>query len=421
MLKGALMIAHFFPKGFSQYQQLPVLGGLVDSFAAQLYQQGYSWSSGRQQLQMAGHICRYLERRWKTQVSELCEEDLRAGGVWFRRRFPNNGSDVRVLVRFLREHGLVKPARVAEPTGVYVSLNRFAAHLLDAHGYASSTIQRRLQIATEFLQWLKLDKAPHRIASLSIGDVERFIRHLGKRMGRVGLQKPIAALRHFLQFLSADGTVPKGLDSQIDTPRVYRQEKLPRALPWPIVEAFLQSIDRDHVMGKRDYAMFALMTTYGLRACDIVSLKLDDIRWRIRRIRVLQSKTAKPLELPLTDEVSSAIYDYLKRARRSGPFRQLFLRVKAPAGPLKPTGVIEAFQAWSRRSGLDIPYKGAHCLRHSYALHLLRSGESLKTIGDLLGHQSPESTAVYIRLATEDLREVPLHIPGSALPKEIQK
>ena len=415
------MIAHFFPKGFIQYQQLPILGQFGESFAVQLHQQGYSWSSGRQHLQMAGHICRYLAGRSKHRVNELCEEDLRPARLWFRRKFPNNGSDVRVLVRFLREHGLVKPARVVAPTGVYVSLNRFAAHLQDAHGYASSTIERRVQIATEFLQWLKLDKAPHQLASLSIGDVERFIRHLGKRMGRVGLQKPIAALRHFLQFLAMDGTVPNGLDSQIDTPRVYRQEKLPRALPWPIVEAFLKSIERDHVMGKRDYAMFALMTTYGLRACDIVSLKLDDIRWRIRRIRVLQSKTAKPLELPLTDEIGSAIYDYLKHARRSGPFRQLFLRVKAPAGPLKPTGVIEAFQAWSKRSGLDIPYKGAHCLRHSYALHLLRRGESLKTIGDLLGHQSSESTAVYIRLTTEDLREVPLHIPGDPLPKETQK
>ncbi len=414
------MIAYFFPKGFSQYQQLPLLGRLADSLAAQLHRQGYSWSSGRQHLQMAGHICRYLARRWKERVTELCEEDLGAGALWFRRRFPNNGCDVRVLVRFLQEHGLVKPARVVTATGVHVQLNCFAAHLRDAHGYASSTVQRRVQTATEFLQWLKFDKAPHRLASLSISDVERFIGHLGKRMGRVGLQKRIAALRHFLQFLAADGTVPKGLDSQVDTPRVYRQEKLPRALPWPTVEAFLQSIDRDCPMGKRDYAMFALMTTYGLRACDIVSLTLDDIQWRIQRIRILQSKTAKPLELPLTDEVSSAIYDYLKHVPRSGPFRQLFLRVKAPAGPLKPTGIIEAFQAWSKRSGLDIPYKGVHCLRHSYALHLLRSGESLKTIGDLLGHQSPESTAVYIRLATDDLREVALHIPGT-LPKETQK
>ena len=73
----------------------------------------------------------------------------------------------------------------------------------------------------------------------------------------------------------------------------------------------------------------------------------------------------------------------------------------------------EAFQSWSIKSGLDIPFKGTHCLRHSYALHLLRHGLPLKTIGDLLGHRSPESTGAYIRLATDDLRDVALHVPTS--------
>ena len=78
---------------------------------------------------------------------------------------------------------------------------------------------------------------------------------------------------------------------------------------------------------------------------------------------------------------------------------------------LRPTAVIEAFQAWSGRSGLAIPFKGAHCIRHSFAVNLLRRGTPLKIIGDLMGHRSPESTAVYLRLATEDLRGVALPLP----------
>ncbi len=156
------------------------------------------------------------------------------------------------------------------------------------------------------------------------------------------------------------------------------------------------------------------MATYGLRACDIVALTLDDIKWRAGRIRICQTKTGNPLELPLMHEVSSVLYDYLKRVPRYGKYRQVFLRLKAPGGILKSTAVTAAFQAWSRKSGLDIPLKGAKCLRHSYAIHLLRHGLPLKTIGDLLGHRSLESTAVYIRLATDDLREVALHVPISA-------
>ena len=94
-------------------------------------------------------------------------------------------------------------------------------------------------------------------------------------------------------------------------------------------------------------------------------------------------------------------------------YRELFLRCRTPAGVLKPTAVTEAFQAWSKRSGLAIPFRGAHCVRHSYAVHLLRSGLSLKTIGDLLGHRTLESTCVYLRLAVDDLRDVALPLPAT--------
>jgi integrase/recombinase XerD len=174
--------------------------------------------------------------------------------------------------------------------------------------------------------------------------------------------------------------------------------------------------------------MFLLIATYGLRGCDIVSLTLDDVAWRSRSLRIQQRKTGQLLWLPLTDEVAMALLDYLRRGRphlgvrrfrrgfQSDPpkFLELFLRCYTPTGVLKATAISEVFQKWSRRSGLKIPFQGAHCLRHSYAVHLLRSGLSVKTIGDLLGHRTLESTCVYLRLATDDLREVALDLPADA-------
>lgn len=360
---------------------------------------------------MAAHICRYLKRRGVRRIADLSEQHLHACHRLFRRKFPGEAGSVRVLATFLFEHGWVQRSAAPPPSRTDIHLNAFMAHLRDARGYAPSTIRRQVDLAAEFLVWLSFENAPHRLSALSIEDIEGFVRKLGKRMGRVAMQKPIATLRNFLRFLGAGGVIAPGLDSQIDTPRVYRQEQLPRSLPWPTVQALLRSINRDLAIGKRDYAMFSLMATYGLRACDVVALTLDDIQWRAGRIRICQRKTGQPLELPLTDEVGAALYDYLRNVPRYGTHRHLFLRFKAPGGILKSTAVIEAFQAWSRRSGLDIPFKGVHCLRHSYALHLLRHGLPLKTIGDLLGHRSPESTAPYLRLALEDLREVALHVP----------
>ncbi|MBW6521805.1 MAG: tyrosine-type recombinase/integrase [Desulfoarculaceae bacterium] len=406
------MITQVYPKDFQRFLSLPVLGPWMNSYAAWLHEQQYTHRSSRYELRMAARVSEFLKRRGFQRVEDIGQDDLQACYQWFQRKFPREEGGVRVLESFLVEKALLHPIPVPEPSPRDVLLNRYMAHLLDDHGYVPSTIRRQGCIVAEFLDGIKYEEQPNRLAQVCMKDIEDFIRRLGKRMGRVSLQKPISVIRHFLRFFAASGTVPHGLDSQIDTPRVYRQEQLPRALPWTTVEAFLHSIDRKTFMGKRDYAMFSIMATYGLRACDVVALKLDDIKWRSGCIRICQKKTGNPLELPLTNEVSSALYDYLKKVPRYGEYRQVFLRLRAPGGTLKSTAVAEAFQAWSRKSGLDIPFQGTYCLRHSYALNLFHHGLPLKTIGDLLGHRSPESTAVYIRLFTEDLREVPLHIPA---------
>src|SRR6266566_1873070 len=242
--------------------------------------------------------------------------------------------------------------------------------------------------------------------------LESYVAKAGKRLSRAGLQQDIGALRGFLRFLAMDGRVPAGLDSQIDTPRLYRLEQLPRALPWETVRTLLRSIDKTSAKGLRDYAMFLLIATYGLRTSEVVAITLDDIRWRQDSLRIHQPKTSSLLELPLINEVSSAIVKHLKRTPPPPRYRRIFLRMRAPIGVLKRTAVGEAFQSLVRKSGLRIPFQGPHCMRHSLAVHLLKSGTPLKTIGDILGHRSAASTSTYLRLATGDLREVALPVPG---------
>ena len=159
--------------------------------------------------------------------------------------------------------------------------------------------------------------------------------------------------------------------------------------------------------------MLFLIATYGLRACEIVALTLDAIDWRGRRLHVPPRKTGTRLVLPLTDAAGTVLLRYLRRGRPASPHRELFLRQRAPAGVLQPTAVGDVFQKWARRSGLPIPFHGPHCLRHAHAVALLRRGVGLKTLGDLLGHRPAESTCAYLRLATDDLREVALTVPPS--------
>ena len=121
--------------------------------------------------------------------------------------------------------------------------------------------------------------------------------------------------------------------------------------------------------------------------------------------------------MPLTDEVASALLDYLHHRSPTTGHRRLFCRVRVPPGPIQATAVSDAFDVWAARAGLRLPaIGGPHCLRHSLAMHLLRQGTPLKTIGDLLGHRGVESTGIYLRLHVEDLRDVALSLPTVTPP-----
>jgi integrase/recombinase XerD len=314
---------------------------------------------------------------------------------------------VHSLARFLDERGQLKQAL---PTPAEELVSAYGSYLDRVRGLAASTIVQHECTASDLLSFLGYDRGGH-LHDLRAVRIEEFVRRTSERIGRESLQHTVARLRSFLRFLEGRAEVPRGLQSSIDTPRVYRGERLPRSLPWETVTSFLEAIDRSTPMGRRDYAMFLLIATYGLRTSEVAGLRLEDVEWRASRIRVRRPKIDTPLVLPLTDAVGAALLDYLRHARPPLPFREVFLRVRAPARPLERTGVTNAFQGWTRRSGLPIPHHGPHCLRHSLAVHLLRQGASLKAIGDLLGHRGAESTCVYLRLHVEDLRDAALDLP----------
>ena len=407
------MLAEIFPRAHARFAALPLLGPHVDGFVVWLCSQGYPLHPVRLRIRemprldalLRGRRVRRLGILSRAQLLEFAPRDSQEDGLL--------AATVRSLACYLDAHGLL--ARPA-PTPREQMIAAYRGHLERVRGLAESTLTHHGFTASELLAFLGFDGDLAVLRRVDQRQIEAFVRASGRRLSRASLQHVVAHLRSFLRFLASRGEIARGLDSSIDTPRVYRGERLPRSLPWATVQGFLAAIDRSTPMGRRDYTMFLLIATYGLRTSEVAALRLDDIEWRARRLRVPRPKAKAPIVLPLTEEIGAALLDYLRHARPNLPHREVFLRVRAPAGPLAPTAVTEAFQGWSRRGALSISYQGPHCLRHSLAVHLLRQGTSLKAIGDLLGHRSAESTCVYLRLHVEDLRDVALDLPQVARP-----
>ncbi|MBI4306633.1 MAG: tyrosine-type recombinase/integrase [Chloroflexi bacterium] len=403
------MLKRLYPQSHVRYLSLPVLGPIADEFDDWLMGRGSTYGTRIIRISATAHIDEYLRKRGRTHLWEVTREDLLACWRDHRRNNMITGAST-VLRAFLEQQGLL-PVAAPEPPPFWSHVGPYATYLTDVRGFSRSTLHSHLATATRFLEHLKQHSTEIDLSKLSISDLESFIVVEGQRLGRGSMQHVVAHLRGFLRFLVMKGQLRPGLEVQVDTPKRYRLEQLPRALPWETVGSLLDAIDRKTAVGRRDFAMFSMMATYGLRASDIVTLPLDAIHWRKDEIWINQRKTGQLLTLPLTDAVGGALLEYLRKARPQFPYRQLFLSVRAPVHPVGNTALGVAFGYWVRRSGVEAPHFGPGCLRHSYAVHLLRQGFSVKTIGDLLGHRLAESTCVYLRLAIDDLREVALSIP----------
>ena len=407
------MLRELFPRFHGRILAQPILGPFLDGFSEWLFQHGHTKVAVRRHIRTARILEGRLADAGIQSAEELTRSTLRDCLPSYSRDDVGRAALVSALDRYLLAEGRFNrdPLCPREEKAM-----AYGEHLRKARGFAPSTVHQHTNTAIAFLDHLHYEGSLETLAHINASVIESFVKSTGQRIGRTSLQHSIAQVRGFLRYLALRGEASQGLDTQIDSPRVYRGDCLPRALPWETVKAFLRAIDRSTPMGMRDFAIFLLIVTYGMRANEVVGLQLEDIEWRKERIRVFQRKTGGNLFLPITDTVGTGLINYLQNGRPNLPCREVFLRARAPEGILMPTAVNEAFQAWGRRGGLGIPFQGPHCLRHSLAVHLLQQGASLKEIGDLLGHRNAESTCIYIRLAVEDLRDVALPLPTRGQP-----
>jgi integrase/recombinase XerD len=404
------------PRAGSRYRKLPVVGPVLNDLLAWLRCRGYRESTIRNCLVRAARICRWLQRRRGPSLRGLRQSDLRAADDHFRKRWVEVATIVRMLGRFLTEQQLLPLERERRPSHAQRELQAFGTYLREVRGFSPSTVLGHSRRIGAFLQFLKIDERPSVVRRVRLDQIDAFLCQTAKTNNRFSMQQIVGSLRAFLRWQYAQGLLRHPLHQQIDTPRIYRLERLPRAWAWEQVLALLRSIDSSTPIGLRDFTVLYLASSYGLRSGELVRLTLDDIDWRAGTLRIRQTKTKQTLLLPLSQESRGVLSRYLSVSRPVSSYRELFLRSKAPAGPFAPTAVHDILERQIALSGLELPMLGSHALRHSLAVHLLRQGVCLPSIGATLGHRNGESTAIYLRLAIEDLREVGLPVPNGGKP-----
>lgn len=315
---------------------------------------------------------------------------------------------VRRFLCFLADRQVLVIVAAPSPTGVDARIAAYQDWLRHHRGISERTVDRHGRMITRLLPGLGADPELYDAAL-----IRRVIIDEAKRSSRPHVKTMTTALRGYLRFLAATGLCRSGLDHAVPTIPQWRLSALPRYLPADAVEQLIASCDLTKRHGVRDRAILLLLARLGLRAGDVLMMRLGDIAWDEGTIRV-RGKGRREIRLPLPQDVGDALLDYLSRARPPSDEDRVFLRSSAPHRPFKgSSGISSIVRLALNRAGIVAPpSRGANLLRHSAATCMLRAGASLDAVGTVLRHRSIDTTAHYAKVDVAMLQLVAQPWPG---------
>lgn len=276
-------------------------------------------------------------------------------------------------------------------------------------------------VARKHFSWLILEghNDLNRVGAI---EVQRFMIYCSNHMRGTGVHNVKLYMKKLYRFLAERGYSAETYEGLLNF-RVSRESRLYPAATPEEVAAILDVIDRRIPRGKRDYAIMLLGTVTGLRAIDIVKLRLTDIDWQAGEIKIAQAKNRNPLALPLTADVGEAIQDYILNGRQQTDCNAVFLRLHVPyKGFSTGTAIEDLYDAYCKKARLPrdaFDGKGFHALRRAVGKNLVTAGVSVESVAQIIGDAKIDSVKKYVALDSHHLKECALDFSG--IEKEAMK
>jgi len=227
-----------------------------------------------------------------------------------------------------------------------------------------------------------------------------------KQYSKSTIARKLATLRSFYKFLVKRNQVTSNPVVAVRTPK--QDKKLPRFLEYEQVKRLLDTPPIDNWLGARDRAILETLYSTGIRVSELVALNMDDIDF-LGEIVHVRGKGKKERIAPIGSSALQVIQHYMeyrnKRAQNNTNFDSKVLFVNKHGRRLSTRSVRRKMDKYLKMAGLD-PAISPHTLRHSFATHMLNNGADLRSVQELLGHQSLSTTQIYTHLTTTKLKDV---------------
>ncbi|MEK6799570.1 MAG: tyrosine recombinase XerC [Planctomycetota bacterium] len=245
-----------------------------------------------------------------------------------------------------------------------------------------------------------------KIRDVDTEQIKTFLSFLGTQSySKSTVARKLATLRSFYKFCMRRGYVKAHPLATIRTPK--QEKRLPKFLEMEQISRLLSTPDDGSLLGSRDRAMLELLFSTGVRVSELVDLNFADLEFEAQVIRV-RGKGKKQRTSPVGPTALAAIQKYLQLRRadsRSATFDQSALFVNKHGQRLSTRSVRRKLDKYLSEAGMD-PSISPHTLRHSFATHMLNNGADLRSVQELLGHQSISTTQIYTHLTNARLKQV---------------
>jgi len=351
-------------------------------------------------------VAGYYERYENNEINRTTYSDLRKAGLMLHELHATGLIVWKTASRY----------RKRQPTPAFgLCIDAYSEYAKATGALATSTIRGTVSSARSLV--FELEGVGHNsFDDVTLLDISDALTKIVALRAVGGISGFFSDIRRFLKFLRYDGYVK--LDLSIAIPEcVAHHRSFGYGFTKEETLALVDAHDTNLALGKRDFAMITLAAQTGLRSIDIVNLKRNNIDWRAKEIRLAQSKTGKPIALPLEPESGNAIADYLLNARPKCDLPEIFITHTNPIRAISSSALQARVREAKKVCDIDpVPRRGTHAFRRGFGTRLLENETPIELLHQMLGQTSIESAKPYLSVNDEGLKMCAL---GLISPEEV--
>ena len=281
-------------------------------------------------------------------------------------------------------------------------LNEYIRELSINKNYSENTIEAYKRDLNEYFSYLKNNNKNY--LSIDYDSIRKYLSYLNdKKDTNTTISRKISSLRGFYSYLRLNEKIKNNPFKLINLPK--KEQKLPRFFYYNELEELFAACDTSTSLGQRNLAILEVLYATGTRVSDLINIKLEDINFSEKQIKVL-GKGNKERIVFLGEYAVDALEDYLNDGYLFlNKYNLDYVFLNHLGNKITRRGIEDILTKLIKKTSIDKKIS-PHMIRHSFATHLLNEGCDLESVQEMLGHESISATAIYTHVTDDRIKEI---------------